>query len=458
MSLVDPAPSTDLVAPARPGPGGVVTAAPDPDAPGWRRPAVGRDEVRNDAAVAAGLLVLALLSMVLQRIAGVYDEPAAGWVSLLCLTATTLPLALRRRLPSAVAAVVTAMFIVTVTLQVPETLVLNIALFMALYSVGAWEPDRRRATWVRLAVVVVMFGWLLVEIFLTVTDPGSMPGFSRAGVLSPLIAFLLIQLLTNILYFAGAYWFGDHAWRSARERARTAYRGRLLQIERQVVERQAVALERLRMARELHDAVAHHVSMMGVQAAAARTLLGTDLDRAAQALARVEDSARQGIDELQGMLGMLRGSATDLPGERDALPATQDGVGSLSVERIPELVERAADAGLPTDYTVVGEVVPLPPLVSLNLYRIAQEALTNTRKHGGVRARADVRLRYLPGAVELEVTDDGAGGRTAGLPSSGLGLVGMRERVAADGGTLEAGPRQRGGFLVRAHIPLRSEK
>lgn len=458
MSFVDPAPSTDVVAPARPGPGGVVTAAPDPDEPGWRRAPVGRDEVRNDAVVAGGLLVLALLSMVLQRIAGVYEEPAAGWVSLLCLAATMLPLALRRRLPSVVVAVVTVMFIVTVMLRVPETLVINIALFMALYSVGAWEPDRRRATWVRLTVVVVMLGWLLIQIFLTVTDPESMPDFSRAGVLSPLIAFLLTQLLTNILYFAGAYWFGDHAWRSARERARTAYRGRLLQLERQVVERQAVALERLRMARELHDAVAHHVSMMGVQAAAARTLLGTDLDRAGQALARVEDSARQGIDELQGMLGMLRSSATDLPGERDALPSAQDGVGSLSVERIPELVERAAAAGLPTDYTVVGEPVPLPPLVSLNLYRIAQEALTNTRKHGGVRARADVRLRYLPGAVELEVADDGAGGRTTGLPSSGLGLVGMRERVAADGGTLEAGPRQRGGFLVRAHVPLRSEK
>jgi signal transduction histidine kinase len=439
----------------------VVDPAPDPDAPGWRRPPVGPEEVRIDAAVAGALLVGALLSMVLQRTAGVYEEPAAGWVSLLCLAATTLPLALRRRHPSVVAVVVMVAFIVTAVNLVPETLFINIALFMALYTVGAWEPDRRRATWVRLGVVVVMFGWLLVSIFRTVTDPESLPDFSRVGLFSPLVAFLLTQLLTNVLYFAGAYWFGDHAWASARERARTAYRGRLLQIERQVVERQAVALERLRLARELHDAVAHHVSMMGVQAAAARTLLGADTDRAARALEQVEDSARQGIDELQGVLGMLRETAAEAaggePGTRPEL-AAHDGVGSLGVERIPELVERATESGLAATYQVVGDPVPLPPLVSLNLYRIAQEALTNTRKHGGTRARADVRLRYLPAAVELEVSDDGAGGRRSNVPSSGLGLVGMRERVAADGGTLEAGPRSRGGFLIRAQVPLRSDR
>ncbi|MCL3860802.1 histidine kinase [Actinotalea sp. K2] len=409
--------------------------------------------------------------MVLQRTTGFYTDPAAGWVALLCLAAATLPLALRRRHPSVVAAVIMVAFIVAVELSVPETLFINITLFMALYTVGAWEPDRRRATWVRLAIVVIMFTWLIIQIFRTVTDPESIPELSRAGAFSPLVAYLLTQLLTNVLYFAGAYWFGDHAWTSARERARTAYRGRLLQIERQVVERQAVTLERLRLARELHDAVAHHVSMMGIQAAAARTLLGTDAERAGRALAQVEDSARQAIDELQGVLGMLRDSAGDSAGDRagplagpdDALTTRAgqrgpDGVGSLSVERIPELVERSSEADLPATFQVIGDPVPLPPLVSLNLYRIAQEALTNTRKHGGARARADVRLRYLPGAVELEVADDGAGGRRPGGHSSGLGLVGMRERVGADGGTLEAGPRRRGGFLVRAQVPLRSDR
>src|SRR5690606_10694416 len=130
-----------------------------------------------------------------------------------------------------------------------------------------------------------------------------------------------------------------------------------------------------------------------------------------------------------------------------------DAVGSLGLERLPALVDEARAAGLPTEFRVVGEERPVPPLVSLNLYRIAQEALTNTRKHAGPRARADVRLRYLPDGVEVEVADDGVGAR-ATSSTGGMGLIGMRERVASDGGTLVAGPRTRGGFLVRAHVPL----
>lgn len=429
-----------------------VEAAQDPDAPDWRRPRVDGDQLRGDALLAGALLVGAVLSMALLRTAGMYDDPAAGWVSVLCLAAATAPLAARRVQPSVVLVVVAIAFVATAELAVPETLFINIALFMALYTVGAWEPHRRRAVLVRLAVVVGMFGWLIVSIFRTVTDPDSLPDLSRVGAFSPLVAYMLIQLLTNVLYFAGAWWFGEHAWSSARERGRTAYRGRLLQVERQIVERQAVTLERLRLARELHDAVAHHVSMMGIQAGAARALLATDTARATRALEQVEDSARQSLAELQGVLRTLREAPDEPAGGAQLGPAGS--VGSLSVERIPELAAQSTAAGLPTTTQVVGEPVPLPPLVSLNLYRIAQEALTNSRKHGGVGARADVRLRYEPAAVELEVSDDGAGTRRGTVSSSGLGLVGMRERVAADGGTLHAGPRSRGGFLVRARIPL----
>ncbi|WP_308121546.1 sensor histidine kinase [Actinotalea ferrariae] len=436
------------------------TGAPalDPDAPGWHRPPPSADQLRGDALLAGALLVGAVLSMALLRTAGIYDDPAAGWVSVLCLAGATVPLAVRRRWPSAVTVVISVAFVVAGELMVPETLFLNIALFMALYTVGAWDPDRRRATVVRTVVVVGMFAWLVVSIFRSATDPEALPGLSRAGAFSPFVAYMLIQLLTNVLYFAGAAWFGNHAWASARERARTAYRGRLLQLERQVVERQAVTLERLRLARELHDAVAHHVSMMGIQAAAARALIGTDASRAAAALEQVEESARQSIAELQGVLGTLREAPREgvTPGGVGAPPeiGSRDHVGSLTVDRIPELVAQSTEVGLPATFQVVGDPVPLPPLVSLNLYRIAQEALTNSRKHGGVGAHADVRLRYLGDAVELEVADDGAGVRRGVAASSGLGLLGMRERVAADGGTLDAGPRGRGGFLVRAYIPL----
>jgi signal transduction histidine kinase len=343
-----------------------------------------------------------------------------------------------------VAGVVTVMFVVTASLQVSETLFINIALFMALYTVGAWEPSRSRAFWARSLVIAVMSVWLLISIFQSVTDPDAIPGLSRAGAFSPMAAYLMSQVLTNILYFAGAWYFGDHAWGSARERARTEWRGAQLVAERRVVEEQAVSLERLRLARELHDAVAHHVSLMGVQAGAARVLLAADPARAAEALEQVEDSARDAIR--QGVLGTLREAGA---------PARADAVASLSVEQLPALVAQSCDAGVRATFQVIGDSRPLPPLVSLNLYRIAQEALTNTRKHAGEGARADVRLRYAEDAVELEVSDDGGGvTRRARASGSGLGQVGMRERAAADGGSLEAGPRGRGGYLVRARVPL----
>jgi len=453
----------------RPGPDVVRDLAPaphliDPDEPGWRRAVPGPDQLRGDAALAGALFVGAVLSMVLYRVAGFYDEPAAGWVSALCLAAVTAPLAFRRRAPSVAAAVVVVAVVVIGELRVPEILVMNIALFMALYSVGAWESSRRRALRVRLVVVVVMFGWLFTAIFRSATSTDSEPALDRAGAFSPFVAYMLIQLLTNVLYFAGAWWFGDHAWASARDRARTAWRGRLLQRERLHAEEQAVALERLRLARELHDSVAHHVSVMGVQAAAARTLLSRDPERAAAALEQVEESARDAVDELAGVLGVLRADAGPGLEPRIGAMATPpigiepgQGVASLGVDRVGELVEHARAGGMQVDFAVVGEPVAVPPMTSLNVYRIAQEALTNTRKHAGASARADVRVRYLDGALEVEVSDDGSGARRTSTPSAGLGLVGMRERVAAGGGTLTAGPRARGGFLVRARLPLAAE-
>lgn len=416
----------------------------DPDAPGWRRPAPTAQDLRNDRLLAGALLVGALLSLVLWQVAGVYDEPAPGWVSALVLAAVSLPLALRRRWPAAVGVVVAVGFYVGGTAHVPEMLVTNICLFVALYTIGAWDADRRRALWVRGALVAGMFVWLTVSLGRAMTDPDALPSFERAGAFSPLVAYLLIQVLTNVAYFGGAWWFGDHAWNAARQRARTELRTVELERERRRVAHQAVALERLRLARELHDAVAHHVSLMGVQAGAARSLVTTDPAAAAEVLEGVEGSARQAIDELHSILGTLR--------DPDVPPS--DAVGSLGVERLPDLVDDVRAAGLPVDLQVVGEPVPLPPTVSLNLYRIVQEALTNTRKHAGPHARADVRVRYLDGAVEVEVTDDGVGARRP-VREGGRGLTGMRERVAADGGTVVAEPMARGGFLVRAQVPLR---
>ncbi|WP_307859608.1 sensor histidine kinase [Cellulomonas sp. zg-ZUI22] len=443
--------------PTDPSTGLAARPAVDPDERGWVRPAPDADALRWDVMLAGGLYLGALLAMVLVQVSGMFTEPAPGWVSALLLAATTVPLAVRRRWPAAVLLVVATAFITAQSLSVPETLISNIALFCAMYTVGAWEADRRRAALVRAVVVVAMIVWLLVALFMAATDPSMADDLpDQAGAFSPFVAFTLLQLLTNVLYFAGAWFFGEHAWRSARERARTAWRTHLLVLERRRAEEQAVTLERLRLARELHDAVAHHVSLMGVQAAAARMLLGGDPDRAAVALGHVEESARDAVRELHGILGMLRdgGVASAAVTRAPATPAPDEPTGSLDVDALPDLVERVRAAGTHVGYQVVGEPRRLTPLASLNLYRIAQEALTNVRKHAGPDVRAEVRLRWLAEEVELEVSDDGGGGRAASAPSTGLGLIGMRERAVADGGTFEASRRRSGGFVVRVRLPL----
>lgn len=412
----------------------------------WRRPPPDRSGRQADLIGAAALFAGSMLSMTLLRATGFYDDPAGNVISVVVLALLTLPLIWRRQYPCTVLVLVAAAMITGGELMVSETLVTNIAVFTALYTAGAWAADRRRSMIVRTSVIAVMFVWLISSFFRIAADPpDDQPAHLGVGMLTPLAAYFLLQFAINVLYFAGATWFGNASWAAARDRALLEQRAHQLQAERALVEAQAVTIERMRVARELHDAVAHHVSLMGIQAAAARTLLTSDPDNAPAALERVEDSARAAIAELHTLLRMLR-QGPDEPG---------DGVGSLGVNRIDGLIDDAREAGLSITMQIVGEPAELRPVASLNLYRIAQEALTNVRKHAGSHARVDVRLRYLPDAVELEVADDGAGRRRRTLRqgSGRLGLVGMRERAEAERGTLHAGPRRDGGFIVRAQIP-----
>ena len=213
-----------------------------------------------------------------------------------------------------------------------------------------------------------------------------------------------------------------------------------------------MSLERLRIARELHDVVAHHVSVMGVQAGAARRVLQRDPQQAVESLSAIESSAREAVDELHRMLTTLRDDSRPIE-----TGAAVDGPSMHGVEQLPELLGDARSAGLAAELTIVGDARPLSPLVSVTVYRVVQEAVTNAIKHAGASASIDVRLRYLDSVVEVEVTDSGGPpARSADKQGSGLGIVGMRERLAAVGGTLEAGPRARGGYLVRADIPTAS--
>ncbi|WP_100814683.1 sensor histidine kinase [Microbacterium lacus] len=401
-------------------------------------------DLRADVFLAAAMLVGGVLSAWLTSVAGFYgDEQAPLMWGVVYAAAVTAPLALRRRFPSLVAIVVCAAYFVAVSLRIPEIYVGNIAMFIAIYTVGAWVDDRRRAMLVRVVLIAGMFLWLLITTFQDATAPTD-DGFSRVGAFSPYVAFMLIQFLINALYFGGAYYFGDHAYAAARKRAELHERTTQLEREREVTARQAVALDRLRIARELHDVVAHHVSAMGVQAGAARAVLDADPAATRQALSGIEASAREALDELRHLLGTLRAP------EEAGIEGADNAASTVRLAGLPALVEHAVDAGLPTTLSELGDPWPVPDVVQVNLYRIVQEALTNARRHGGPDARADVRLRYSPDAVEIEVTNTG---RT-GVPSGGgLGLVGMRERASASGGTIDAGPRSRGGYLVRVRVP-----
>lgn len=399
-------------------------------------------QLRVDVWLAVCLLVGAVISSWLGQVAGFFggDTPGLGW-ALLYSAAATLPLALRRRYPEVVLIVVAVAFFAGATFRIPDLYVGQVALFVAMYTVGAWVDDRRRATIVRVATVAAMFIWLLVTMFQTATEP-SPDGLSADGAFSPMVAYMVIQFIVNVVYFGGAYYLGDRAYTTALAWAALQQRTAELERERELTAAQAVALDRVRIARELHDVVAHHVSAMGVQAGAARMVLERDPHAARAALGGVEASARSALDELRQLLETLRTPDAESPG-----------ASTLRLSAIAELAAHASENGLPTTFTVVGEPTEPSELVQVNLYRIAQEALTNARRHGGPAATADVRLRYDHDAVEFEITNTGRV-RTTDRP--GLGLVGMRERAAASGGTIEAGPRARGGFLVRVRMPLRA--
>ncbi|MBD0328689.1 MAG: sensor histidine kinase [Thermoleophilia bacterium] len=238
------------------------------------------------------------------------------------------------------------------------------------------------------------------------------------------------------------YVIGTASWALGRAVGERGRRADELELRAERLQRRhesAVAEERARIARELHDVIAHSVSVMTVQAGAARVLLDETPERAREPLLAVEETGRQALAEMRRLLGILRGD------EEPAALVPQPGVAELG-----SLVEHVRRAGLPVQLVVAGEAQPLPPGVDLAAYRVVQEALTNALKHAGP-ARAEVALRYLPGALEVVVTNDG---RVAANGRAGHGLVGMRERVALYGGELEAGPRGENGYAVRATLPL----
>jgi signal transduction histidine kinase len=323
----------------------------------------------------------------------------------------TLPLAWRRRAPLAVTVVLmgswTAQSLLDDSPQPPQIALL--ALLLALFSVSA-HAERRRA----LAGGGASLAALLIS------APGDAP------VLSPLFVgvWLAGRLLHERQRLVAA--LEDRASALAREQGETA--------------RLAIAEERARIARELHDVVAHSVSVMVVQAGAERLALRDDQQSTRETLLAIEKTGRQALTEMRRLLDMLRTEDDEL------VLAPEPGLDHLG-----SLLAHVRDAGLPVELHVEGERAPLPAGVDISAYRIVQEALTNALRHAGP-ARARVVVRYGEADVEVEVADDGPGPKQG--DGTGHGLVGMRERVALYGGELTTGKGNDGGYVVRARLPF----
>jgi signal transduction histidine kinase len=250
----------------------------------------------------------------------------------------------------------------------------------------------------------------------------------------------------STLLFAAVSWLVGENLRQRRVRwAALEERARFLEAEREERARQAVVEERLRIARELHDVVAHSMSVIAVQSGVGHHVIDTQPEEARRALAAIETTSRSALVEMRRLLGVLRQE-----GQPYAALAPAPGLGDL-----PQLMSQLEQAGLPVTLTVTGDLIEVPVPVDLTAYRIVQEALTNALKHGG--PAATVTIVYRPDEICVDITDDGAG-RSARRPShgepAGHGLIGMRERVAVFGGELTAGVRPGGGFRVAVRLPL----
>ena len=336
---------------------------------------------------------------------------ALGW---------TLPFLFRRRHPF-VAPLVVCAALATLALVASESTLTTltmpfVAALAAAVSLGL-VPVRSQA----------IAGWAAILATAAVVDSNSSSSYSDF--------FWTGLILTLAWFFGSALGTRTEQARELRERVEAAELERMLATER------ATAEERARIARELHDVVAHSVSVMVVQVSGVRRLLRAEQTREREALLSVEQTGRQALAEMRRMLGVMRSSD-----ETRAELAPQPGL-----EHLDRLIAQVEEAGLPVTLRVEGDRRELSPGVDLSAYRIVQEGLTNALKHAK-GANAEVVVRYVDSCVELEIADDGPG--LGASDGQGHGLVGMRERAAIYGGTLETGTRDGGGFVLRAQLPV----
>lgn len=375
------------------------------------------------------LLGISVMSVAPQQEARGTDVTALiiPFVLLLCVV-----IALRRIMPEKMLLLAAALGLGQLALDV-ATMPADFALLVIVYTVAATG-----ARWAsRTALVMGLCAAPVATLRWPMEEAGA--GGNIAITVFQAVPFALAWVLGDSIRTRRAY-FAQLEERAAR-----------LEKEREAQAKVAVAAERARIARELHDVVAHNVSVMVVQADGAAYVLDAAPDQAKKALETISSTGRQALAEMRRLLGVLRTGEHEEAGEYVPQP---------DVQQIEDLVEKCRSSGLPVDFKVEGTPRALPSGVELTAYRIVQEALTNTRKHGGPNAGASVRLVYFDDGLGLLVEDDGKGAphelyEEGGLDGQGHGLIGMRERVGMVGGTLDAGPRQGGGFRISALLPLK---
>ncbi len=350
------------------------------------------------------------------------------WLRLPATALVVVPVVFRRRSPLLAFAIAAAGGALQVAFTRAGPSPSDLAILVLLYTVAAYRPRRQSVT----ALVICLAGSAVAVV-----------------VWAPYRLGLFQWLFFGSVMFGGsvliAWVLGDSM------RYRRAYylsledRAARLEAERDAQAKIAVAAERARIARELHDVVAHNVSVMVVQADGAGYVLRSDPERAAAAIAAVSRTGRQALTEMRRLLGVLRA------GDEDEALAPVPGL-----DQLRELLDQARTAGLSVSFRLQGAPRKLPEGAELAAYRVVQESLTNTRKHGGPAAAASVTLRYESDGLVVQVTDDGLGA-AAEADGAGHGLTGMRERIAMYGGTVQAGPLPAGGYQVTARLPCQQQ-
>lgn len=419
----------------------------------WVRP--GGSIGRPDALFTLGVVALSLLVLELMRSLGsLTGIESAPWVQWLLTAVPALFLLTRRRFPLAtvIAATLAYWAIASFEPLMASLLSTQVSYFLVVLGGVAWSRNRRTMAIVYTVIIFAMFLWLVWGFAVGQSTSDLVGDVDEDAWIPVTIAAPMMLSIINILYFGGAVIGGQVAWRSARQRAGLESQTETIRDQADQLRDTAVVEERLRIARELHDVVAHHVAGIGVQAAAAGRVLDKDPQAAKGALARIESGSRDAVTQMRGLLGTLRHGEA-VPEGADA-HAPEPGLGD-----IVDLVAERDGASLAVTHEIVedtpGDLDEVPTAVGHSLYRTAQEALTNVVRHSTAQ-RARVTVRVGARHAEVEITDDGR--PRPGTSGTGMGQLGIRERISSHKGAIEIGPRPLGGYRVRARIPLRTEE